>query len=286
MGSSDWRIELPEVSFPKLATIQSVPSKKEWPSISTGVFLNFPHPLSSAPHPITLQRGIPICHNSDAFGRDIRERGWGGGVIINNQAGDQTVGREVKQNVADWGPRKSRRQQAGVPKSPNAFVVGRVKAEQGRRETEEFKQDSTSTPVPGAWSVSASATISGSLLRARSTAEWNSLLLESRAERTSPIVAKTSSTIASAISGWCCPGLSTGESWTESGVGDVAVAGAAFGKLGESAADCGGVERGAPPPCSVSGLVEGTVEAYCSLLPAHPCSVNSCVLFYIIQPTS
>lgn len=65
-------------SWTKLATIQSVPSK-EWPSISTGVFLNFPHPLSSAPHPITLQRGIPICHNSDAFGRDIRERGWGGG---------------------------------------------------------------------------------------------------------------------------------------------------------------------------------------------------------------
>lgn len=66
------------------------------------------------------------------------------------------------------------------------------------------------------------------------------------------------------------------------------MAGGAFGKLGESAADCGGVERGAPPRCSVSGLAEGTVEAYCSPLPSHPCSVNSCELFYfvvIIQQT-
>lgn len=250
-------------SWTKLALIQIVPSK-EWPSISTGVSFDFSHPLSSAPHPITLQRGIPICHNSDAFGCDIREGGWG----CNNQAGDWTAGREVKQK-GSWlrPPGKRRRQQAGEPKSPNAFVVRRVKAEQGRRETEEFKQDSTSTPVPGAWSLSASATINGSLLRARSTAEWNSLLLESRGDRTSPTVVKTSSTIASAISAWC---------WTESGVRDVAVAGGAFGK---SAADRGGVERGAPLPCRVSGLVEGTVETHCALLSSHPCSVNSCVLF-------
>lgn len=162
------------------------------------------------------------------------------------------------------------------------YAVRRVKAEQGR-ETEDFMQDSTSTHVPGACSVSASATTNGSLLRACSTAEWNSLLVGSRDERTSPIVEKTSSTIASAISAWRCACLRTGESSTESGVGDVAVPGGVFGKLGESAAECEGVERKAPPPCDVSGSVDGTEDADCSLLSSHLWTVNSCVLFDFVM---
>lgn len=167
------------------------------------------HPVGVVFHPLKLftssqlssssnhtAKGIPICHNSDAFGGDIRETGWGWGV--GNQAGDWLLGKEVKQKA----PRQRRKQQAGgFPCNPmHLYAVRRVKAEQGRRETEDFMQDSTSTHVPGACSVSASATTNGSLLRARSTAEWNSLLVGSRDERTSPIVEKTSSTIASAIS--------------------------------------------------------------------------------------
>lgn len=55
--------------------------------------------------------------------------------------------------------------------------------------------------------------------------------------------------------------------------------GGVFGNLGESAADCEGVERKAPPPCGVSGLVDGTEDADCSLLSSHLWTVNSCVLF-------
>lgn len=206
-----------------------------------------------------------------------------------NQAGDRTGGREVEQKRSRLRPpRRRRRQQAGVSQVTQRIwsKTGQGWAGGGGRETEEFKRDSTPTPVPGAWSASAPATIRGSLLRARSTAEWNSLLPESGAERTSPTVAKTSSTIASAISRWRCPGLSSGESWTESGVGDVAVAGGAFGKLGESPADCGGVERGAPPACSASGWVGGAVGAHPALPPSHPRSVNSCVLFYFAVITT
>lgn len=50
--------------------------------------------------------------------------------------------------------------------------------------------------------------------------------------------------------------------------------GGVFGKLGESAEDCEGVERQAPPPSSVSGLDEGTEDADCFLLSSHPWTVN------------
>lgn len=102
-------------SWSKLALLQRVPSKKEWPS---GVSFNFSHPLSSAPRPITLQRGTPRSAATRMPLDGTSERGgwgWGG----SNQAGDRTVGREVKQNAADRGPQvKEKTAGRGYPSHP------------------------------------------------------------------------------------------------------------------------------------------------------------------------
>ena len=175
----------------------------------------------------------------------------------------------------------------GSPQFPRQrYGVRRAKAERGGEGSgrPDFRQDSASSGVPGAWSAFATSVTNGSLLRARSTAQWNSLWGESGAERISCTVEKTSSTIASAAltrfwggSGPPLEGPMEGEPCSDAGVAGVAAGAGALSKLGESAVDCRGVETEAWPLSSVSGSGQGTLEADPSLPSSRSCTVDSCV---------
>lgn len=105
-----------------------------------------------------------ICHNSNAFAQDIRERGWRGEKIIKKKVlkfelwvGRTLVrGKKKQKNNSSrlQTPRKRRgHSRQGFPQLPlQRYVVRRTKAEQGRREAEGqiLGQDSASSGVPGA----------------------------------------------------------------------------------------------------------------------------------------
>lgn len=138
----------------------------------------------------------------------------------------------------------------------------------------EFRQDSTLSGVHGAWPALAASTTEGSLLRARSTAQWKSLCGESGAEKTSSAVEKTSSATVPAESAPLCDGSAPPTEEEPCSEAGVAAVGWAFSKLEESAADGGDDE--AWPICAVWGAGLGTAEADPPLLMDRPCTVNPC----------
>lgn len=173
--------------------------------------------------------------------------------------------------------KKERTQQAGDSQCPSAVVcskMGQSWAGEVGSGRPEFRQDSTLSAVHGAWPALAASTTEGSLLRARSTAQWKSLCGESGAEKTSSAVEKTSSATVPAESAPLWDGSAPPTEEEPCSEAGVAAVGWAFSKLEESAADCGGDE--ARPICVVWGAGLGTAEADPPLLMDRPCTVNPC----------
>lgn len=183
---------------------------------------------------------------------------------------------EVNKRGSEPPEKKERIQQAGSPHVSQSSCPGvrRVEVEQGRRKEGGQREEPDSSGVPGAWW----ATDSGSLLRARSRAQWNSL--ESRDERTSPTAEKTSSTIAPAAvaspSASPADARTTGEPWSEAGVAVVADEGGTLSELGESAPDLSRAVGAASASRRVSGSARSVLEGNASGMWAPACAVNGC----------
>lgn len=171
-----------------------------------------------------------------------------------------------KTTAADSEPpeKKEKTQQAGIPTTLSAAVCSETGqgGAGGRREAggQILGRSPLRLGVPAARSALAASTTEDSLLRARSTAQWNSLCGESGAERSSPTLEKTSSTSASA------------QLCSEDTVAAVGAVGAGFSEPGETAADCRGVETEARPFESFSG--SGRLEDDPSPLSSCPDTVN------------
>lgn len=177
--------------------------------------------------------------------------------------------------------KKERTQQAGSPhvSQSSRHRVRRVEVEQGGRKDGVQRKEPHSSGVPGAWWP----TDSGSLLRARSRAQWNSL--ESWDERISSAAEKTSSTItpAAVAKPASCPAdvRRTGEPWLEAGVAVVADEGGTLSKLGESAPDLSGAVRAASTSCRVSGSARSVLEGNAPGMWAPACAVDGCGCVFV-----